>query len=307
MSEFKRPTLEDRAWVEELLALGDERGCEHNFSTLYLWCHAFHVEIARIGDFFTERLCAPNGCHYLFPVGRGDLRGALEELEKDSRRRGTEFSLTGVNPEDQQKLEELYPGRFRYQPNTFSFDYLYDIDRMADLGGKKLHAKRNHISRFMENNPDWSFQPLTGDNLTECMAMAEEWYRRSGGGEDGVMLDDSLKEEAAGIRKAAAHFRTLELEGGLLRAGGRVIAFTIGDKLNANSDTYNVHYEKAFGEIQGAYAMINREFARWVREHHPEIRYLNREEDMGLEGLRRAKRSYYPDILLEKYLAIEVK
>ena len=98
------------------------------------------------------------------------------------------------------------------------------------------------------------------------------------------------------------HYAALGLEGGLLRAEGRVIAFTMGDKLC--SDTYDVHFEKAYGEIQGAYAVINREFARWVRAHHPEIRYLNREDDMGVEGLRRAKESYYPDQMVEKYAAV---
>ena len=101
------------------------------------------------------------------------------------------------------------------------------------------------------------------------------------------------------------HFEALGLEGGLIRINGSVAAFTIGDRLNG--DTYDVHFEKAYAGIQGAYAMINREFARWVREHHPDIKYLNREEDMGVEGLRKAKESYYPDLLLEKYTATAVE
>ena len=306
MIEFKQPALKDQDWVEGLLARGDERGCEYNFSTLYLWCHAFHVEIAQVEGFFTERLCAPNGCHYLFPVGSGDLSAALKLLEEDSRSRGVPFSLTGVNPEDKEKLEELWPGRFRYAANRFSFDYLYTVDKLADLAGKKLHGKRNHIHRFEENWPDWTFEVLTGENMAECAAMAEEWYRCNAGEGESDMLDDSLAEEAKAIRKGMEHFDTLKLEGGLIRAGGQVVAFTMGDKLHPNSDTYNVHFEKAFGDIQGAYAIVNREFARWVRAHHPEIRYLNREEDMDIEGLRRAKESYYPDLMVEKYLAQEV-
>ena len=306
MIEFKKPALEDRAWVEPLLAQGDERGCEYNFSTLYLWCHAFHVEIARVDGFFTERLCAPNGCHYLFPAGRGDLPAALAALEEDSRRRGQPFSLTGVNPEDRETLEEFFPGRFQYTPNRFSFDYLYTVDKLADLAGKKLHGKRNHIHRFEENWPGWTFEELTPANLDECAAMAREWYRRNAGEGESDMLDDSLSEEAKALYKGLDRFAELGLEGGLIRAGGRVVAFTVGDKLHENSDTYNVHFEKAFGDIQGAYAIVNREFARWVRARHPEIRYLNREEDMDIEGLRRAKESYYPDLLLEKYLAREV-
>ena len=98
------------------------------------------------------------------------------------------------------------------------------------------------------------------------------------------------------------HYHQLGLEGGLIRVYGEVVAFTMGDRLT--EDTFDVHFEKAYGELQGAYAMINREFARWVRARHPEIKYLNREDDMGVEGLRKAKQSYYPDLLVEKFAAI---
>ena len=100
-----------------------------------------------------------------------------------------------------------------------------------------------------------------------------------------------------------AHYEQMGLDGLLLRAGGKVVAFTMGEQMGAE-DTYDVHFEKAFAEVPGAYPMINREFARWVQEHYPEVRYLNREDDMGVEGLRQAKKSYYPDLLLEKYSAV---
>ena len=98
------------------------------------------------------------------------------------------------------------------------------------------------------------------------------------------------------------HYHELGLEGGLIRVYGEVVAFTMGDMLCA--DTFDVHFEKAYGELQGAYAMINREFARQVRARHPEIKYLNREDDMGVEGLRKAKQSYYPDLMVEKHTAV---
>ena len=104
------------------------------------------------------------------------------------------------------------------------------------------------------------------------------------------------------LRLALAHYDELGLEGGLIRVYGEVVAFTIGDILS--SDTYDVHFEKAYGERQGAYAAINQQFARWVREHHPQVRYLNREDDMGVEGLRKAKESYYPDRMVEKHSAV---
>ena len=111
-----------------------------------------------------------------------------------------------------------------------------------------------------------------------------------------------LGDEGSGLGTAMGGYGELGPEGGLIRVYGEVVAFTIGDRLSA--DTYDVHFEKAYGELQGAYAMINREFARWVRARHPEIRYLNREDDMGVEGLRKAKQSYYPDLMVEKHTAV---
>ena len=152
--------------------------------------------------------------------------------------------------------------------------------------------------RFLEEHPDWTFEPITAANLTECMAMDEQWYQENLG-YDG---DETLREDGVALRKCMAHYDRMGLEGCLLRAAGRVVAFTMGE-LMGDPTVYDVHFEKAFAEVQGAYPMVNREFARWVHERHPEVRYLNREDDMGVEGLRKAKESYYPDLMVEKYSA----
>ena len=199
------------------------------------------------------------------------------------------------------ELEEFFPGQFTFTADRDGYDYLYEIDRLADLGGKRLHAKRNHINRFMENNPSWTYEEITPESLGECLAMDKEWYRRSLSRE-GEAEERDLGDEGVALRQAMEHYQALGLEGGLIRVYGEVVAFTMGDLLN--SDTYDVHFEKAYGELQGAYAMINREFARWVRGRHPNVRYLNREDDMGVEGLRKAKESYYPDQMVEKHTAM---
>ncbi len=303
MIEFHTPTLSDRGWIDALLATGRARGCEYNFSTLFAWHHAYRQEVAQVGDFFTERIPGPAGCSYLFPVGTGDLSAALDAISADSRQCSPSLRLIGVTGEDVLALDTLYPGRFHCEPNRSVFDYLYEIDRLADLGGKKLHGKRNHIHRFLDGHPDWTFEPITAETIPACIAMDAEWYLQQTNGP--FSLDNSLQEERLAIQKCFDHYDALELEGGLLRVSGNVVAFTIGDRLHANSDTYNVHFEKAFSDMQGVYAMINREFARWVRDRYPAVRYLNREEDMGLPGLRKAKESYYPDLLLEKFSALE--
>ena len=214
--------------------------------------------------------------------------------------RGAPFRLVCLTPPQKEELEALFPGAFRFTADRNGFDYLYDIDRLSDLKGKKLHAKRNHIHRFEENNPDWVYEDITPDSLPECLEMDKEWYRRSMIRE-GLAEERDLGDEGRALRLAMENYEALGLEGGLIRVYGEVVAFTMGDRLS--SDTFDVHFEKAYGELQGAYAAINREFARRVRQRHPEIRYLDREDDMGVEGLRKAKESYYPDLMVEKYSA----
>lgn len=301
MIEFRMPQLADKAWIDQLLRRSDYRGCEYNFTNLFAWKDAYRHQVARLEDFLVVHLCGGLGCSYLYPAGSGDWKAVISALRADAEERGQPLRLVCLTLEQTQALEALFPGRFRFAPDRDGWDYLYEIDRLADLGGKKLHGKRNHINRFLENNPTWVYEPITPDSLAECLEMDKEWYRRSMIRE-GAAEERDLGDEGRALRLAIEHYHALGLEGGLIRVYGEVVAFTMGDMLS--SDTFDVHSEKAYGELQGAYAMINREFARWVRERHPEVRYLNREDDMGVEGLRKAKESYYPDLMVEKYSAV---
>ena len=301
MIDFKPIRLSDKGWIDPLLAQSDWRGCEYNFTNLFCWKDAYCHEAARLGDSLLVRLCGALGCSFLYPAGGGDRKDAILALKEEAGRRGEPLRLVCLTQGQVEELEGLFPGRFTFTADRDGYDYLYDIDRLADLGGKKLHAKRNHIHRFEENNPSWVYEEITPATLAECLEMDREWYRRSMVRE-GKAEEEDLGNEGVALRLALAHYDELGLEGGLIRVYGEVVAFTIGDMLS--SDTYDVHFEKAYGELQGAYAAINQQFARWVREHHPQVRYLNREDDMGVEGLRKAKESYYPDRMVEKHSAV---
>ena len=301
MIEFHAPTPADKAWVDELLARGNYRGCDYNFTNLYVWSRAYNQRIARVDDFLVTHVCGRLGCSYMYPAGSGDIAAVIRALEADAAEKGEPLRLVCLTPRQMAELEEFFPGRFAYTADRDGYDYLYEVERLAELGGKKLHAKRNHINRFVENNPTWTYEEITPATLPECLEMDKEWYRRSMVRE-GLAEERDLGDEGRALRLAMENYHALGLEGGLIRVYGEVVAFTIGDRLSA--DTYDVHFEKAYGELQGAYAMINREFARWVRARHPEIRYLNREDDMGVEGLRKAKQSYYPDLMVEKHTAV---
>lgn len=304
MIAFRDPEIGDRQWVEERFRASGNQGCEYSFSTLFLWSGAYQQQVAPMDGFVLERLRGKLGAGYLFPAGSGPLEPVLSALEKDAAERGEPCRFFCVTPEQAERLEQLRPGQYAFQSDRDGWDYLYALDRLAGLGGKKLHGKRNHIRRFEESHPDWQVEQITMDNLAECAEMDLEWNRRyrslDAAGEEAEAR--TRLDERHAMSRAFAHYEALGMDGLLLRTGGKVVAFTMGSPISA--DTFDVHFEKAYGEIQGAYPMINREFARWLQANRPGIRWLNREDDMGLEGLRKSKESYYPDRMVEKSAAI---
>lgn len=302
METFKCPELADRLWVAELLSMEGSRACEHNFANIYLWATAYPQKISRVGNRLVVQMLGGVGLSHLFPMGAGELTPALELAREDARANGVPLTMVCVTAEQKAQLEAEFPGSFVFEEDRDGYDYLYSVDKLADLSGKKLHGKRNHIHRFCERYPDWMFEPIGPENLEDCLAMEQEWFR---GQEEADRVNCTLRREREAVLIALRHMEELGLSGGLIRAEGKVLAFALGSL--TTPDCYNVHFEKAFGEIQGAYPVINRETARWVRSTWPEVRYINREDDMGLEGLRKAKLSYYPDILLEKYTAREAQ
>lgn len=285
----------DKQWIDPLFTTANVRGCHQNFTNLFAWANIYHYRIARIKDhLIVKGRVSDEAPYYFYPAGQGDIKSVLEAMQQDAADRGHEFILFGLSPENVAEINGLFPDSFEYKEVRDSFDYVYLLDKLVTLSGKKLQAKRNHINRFKENN-NWSFEQISMENLNECWEMNIEWCKLHGCGDD-----KHLANEDCAIRRCFNYFTELGLEGGLLRSDGKVIAYTVGDKLNA--DTYNIHIEKAFGAIQGAYQMINREFAAFIQKKYPELIYVNREEDMGYAGLRKAKLSYHPVKMEEKYM-----
>ncbi len=298
MNQFKNIDLSDRGWVTELLSTGSSRTCEHNFSCIYLWSSAYPRQISRIDNRLLLRTQYFTGLSYLFPSGSGPLAPAVEALREDAAEQGGSLKFICLTETEKAQLEMELPGQFLFQENRDSFDYLYPIDQLADLAGKKLHTKRNHIHRFCDQFSDWMFEPITSENAAECAEVEESWLRQQMTVNPG---SESLLGEKDAILYALEHREELGILGGLIRADGRVLAFSMGSQ--TGPDCFDVHFEKAYSDIQGAYAVINREMARWIRKSFPEILFFNREDDMGLDGLRKAKLSYYPSQLITKYIA----
>ena len=295
MIDLKPVEITDKKWMDPLIFAGNMRGCEHGFTNIFIWSQTYHYHVAQVAGYLVAKTEHKDHGAFLYPAGSGDIKPALEAMLQHMEALGKHFSMIGLTPENIAELDTLFPGKFKYTAKRDIFDYLYLGENLATLKGKKLHGKRNHINRFIENNPSWRFEPITPDNIAECWLMNKEWCRINGCEGNG-----SLQEESCAIRLSFDNFDALGLEGGLLRVDGKVVAFTMGDLLT--NDTFDVHIEKAFGEVQGAYPMINREYVRHIMSLYPNVIYFNREEDVGSEGLRKAKLSYYPEMMVEKHV-----
>ena len=294
MIEFQKLELSQKALYDQHLFAEADRGCAYSFANLYLWgrqCIAqLHGCIGFFSHFYGRSV-------YPFPIGHGDKQAVILDYIRDARKRGIPCRVTNITETDRRDLEQWFPGRFQFRPDRDSFDYVYAIDDLADLRGRKYQKKRNHFNKFQATHPDYQVLPLTAQLVPQAEEMVSAWYAHRA---ETDPLGDYMLEKRA-IRRAFRHLEELEMEGLALMDGGQMLAVTMGSRLSAN--TFDIHFEKAREDVDGAYAAINCEFARYLRLKHPELRYLDREDDMGLEGLRKAKLSYLPHHMTEKYWA----
>ena len=294
MIPFERMDLHHKKDYDRYLFRCGERGCEYSFANKFIWGRQKAAFTENHLVFFSQ---FDRRSVYPFPIGTGDLKPALDAIIQDARERGIPCYLTGLTQDDCHQLEELYPGKFRFHTDRDSFDYVYAIEDLAELKGRKFQKKRNHLNRFLEEHPDFQVLPLNESTRAAAYCMLQQWYAHRQ--ELDPNMDFHLEKHA--LDRAFAFQTQLEMEGIVILEQDRVLAFAMGSRLN--SDTFDIHFEKAREDIQGTYNLINREFARYLRDKYPEVKWLNREDDLGLEGLRAAKLSYNPARLLEKYWA----
>ena len=299
MLDFKPVTLADRDWMYPIIYSENIRNADYSFTNIFAWGESFMAKQAMVGGCLVICTNVDGENYYSCPVGADtcdNSAAVVNQLMAHCGELGEKFILHSIPAAKAELLEKLFPGKFEITPVRDLFDYIYSAEKLASLSGKKLHSKRNFINRFIAEN-EWHVVPMTTENSALWADMDGEWIA-----EQDESSYDSAFDEARAIRIAMANFNELKLDGMYLYIGDRPCAFTVGERICR--DTYIVHFEKADASITGAYPMVNREFVRMIKEKYPEIEYINREDDMGLENLRKAKLSYRPDILEEKYMAV---
>lgn len=293
---WKELELSDRELIESYYEKEPVRNCDFTFSNNYLWKPFYPVFWGIVeGSLVFES--GEGGMSVSFPQGAGDLVRVVDALSDWFGQVGRPFKMHLVSPEQFQRLEEAYPGRFQIAYSRDIADYVYEKEKLLTLSGRDLHAKKNHCNKFKKLYPDWRYEAITPENKAECLELLNRWREEKAQTEEG-----EREEEWVVARHGLQEMEALHLTGGLLRAEGRVVAFALGEP--CGRDMFVVHFEKALTGAEGAYSMINQQFIEHAMEGY---RYVNREDDAGSEGLRQSKLSYHPAFLMEKGLVTEIR
>lgn len=296
---FHPLSLGDKALIRSYTQKSYHRNCDLSFMNLMSWRFLYDTEVAEHNGWLLFRFRNNGHLCYLAPLGKGCWHDIVQELLADARKHGEPFLMLGVTERTLTYLNAALPNYFYATADRDFTDYIYFREKMATLAGKKLQPKRNHINQFLRLYPNHEYLPLTKELIPACLELEERWAQARLT-EDG-REEDGYAEERRSVRYVFEHWDELDGTGGVLRIDGRIVAFTAGAPING--DTFDICIEKADKAYEGAYTFINREFARRLPEKYV---YVNREEDLGIPGLRHAKNSYRPDILLHKF-AVMVK
>lgn len=294
--KFEKMKLNDRNWILPLLSEENDFTTYGCFGSLYLWGISFNQTIAKVENRLLIQYKMQDEPYFAYPSGSGSLRLAISIMKEKAAICGRPLIIKDITEEQKSKLEEEFPNYFDFTLNQDKFDYFYEAEKLASLSGKKLHGKRNHCNRFELEHKNWHFEDLKVKHFSDCMSIFNYWEEAH---KENTAFD--LKAERKAIERAFDNFQELGMEGGALFIGEKLVAFTLGEMTYKNS--FDVHFEKAIADIDGAYAMINREFVRALIKRHANLKYINREEDLGLDNLRKAKESYYPAFMAKKYTA----
>lgn len=302
MIQFREIQLSDKPCIERFLARAVAPICDYTFTNIYAWQPIYQTVWAEVEGALVVRFMLDDEAAYMI-VGAENYGRVLTALFEESRQRQSRLRLVGMSSDDAEQFarwaEETGDAeQFAVCDNPDYRDYIYSVEDLSTLAGRKYQPKRNHINKF-ESKYEYEFRELTPQYFQECLCLECRWQLRK------AVMDnpDMAKEheckdtdEKTAIRRAFDAYEELGLYGGVLLVDGHVAAFTYGSAMS--EDTFCTHIEKADATLDGIFPMINRSFARALQQKG--FRYVNREEDMGLAGLRRSKHSFHPVRLQEK-------
>ncbi|WP_066387727.1 DUF2156 domain-containing protein [Helicobacter himalayensis] len=292
--ELKDKEIFDKYLTQDNLALSDI-----NFTNCYMWRYAREISFAEVAGNLIIKTQYPNQAPYIFyPIGDGDKRASLDSVLQEFKAQNLNLQIRALNKEQASELGQFYP-HAKPVANRDKFDYIYNVSELIALSGRKYHKKKNHLNYFLQEYAHFAYEAIDSSNITQLLAVNNAWFEANPNKSEG------LKFENLGINDALNSFEALGLKGGLIRVDSQIIAFSFGEVIpctlsyeGVSGDMAVMHIEKADSQFRGIFQAINQQ----VLEHcFAQCAWVNREEDLGIEGLRKAKLSYQPTLLLEKF------
>ena len=293
MIDFKVLELSDREILQPFVSVRGRWISDTNFTNMFMWRYSREISYAIIEGQCVIQTRYPNENPFIFyPLGQGNKKPIIEALLKHYQALNLPLEIHSLQQSECDELVLDFPTSFVFEQVRDRFDYIYHTQELIELAGRKFHKKKNHLNRFYLQYPQTQFESLSLANIDEVIAINNLWYGNANKDDKGLYFEN------LGINDALKHFDTLGLRGGLLRIDGEVAAFSFGE--NLDEDCALIHIEKANTIFNGAYQAINQSLLKNI---FAATQYANREEDLCIEGLRKAKLSYQPAFLLEKYHA----
>ncbi len=300
MLELKNITIDKKDFLEKYLFRRCSNNSEFSFTNLFMWRKSYDMKYVIIDDMLCIMPKHADGPRSAtFPIGFIDKSGSERDITNVINTLIGYFDANGELPlirlydeRAVRKLTQTFPDKFLITEDRNSFDYVYSIEELTNLSGKRFHAKKNHINKFKKNYPNFTYEKMSSDYADECLSLFDSWRSNKDFDIDGY------DEEREAVVELLNNWASLDIVGGCLKVDGKMVAFSLGEPLK--NDTVVIHLEHADTNFDGAFAMMNREF---LAHEWQAYKYVNREEDMGLPGLRRAKESYRPVFMIKKYVA----
>lgn len=294
--EFKKLEKKDKPIFDKFYLARYYESAQYTFTNLFMWREMLNLQWAMEDEIIFTITEWKGNIAIWQPIGSKEkMFEAIEKILRHFKNSGKKIFFVGLEKNFVEDLENYPDAEFKIEADRDNFDYVYLAEDLINLSGRKYHGKKNHLNSFRKDFPTAEYLPITAEIIPKCRDELNRWYElhRKENPDDPFIC-----YEQAAIHEIFDNFDEFKLKGGAILLGNKVVAFTFGEKLN--SDTAVIHVEKADPEVRGAYTAINHDF---VAAEWSEMTYINREEDMGLEGLRKAKESYRPIKMIEKFNA----
>ncbi len=292
MLSFKPITIEDQDAMNRYFKPAGYQICDFSFATVFCWKHQFHSTYTIVDDFMLIKyICDDNQPCFMTPIGNGDIAHILDLMLNDAKENNFRFRIHAITSEMFEQIDKAMPDTFIFIENRNYFEYIYLASDLISLSGKKFQDKRNHINRFKKKYPNFEYRTLIPELFPACLELYERWRKEYTNNHPG----SNLYGEKQAVLTAFEYFNQLGMRGGSLWNEGKLLAYSYGNPLCDN--TFVVHAEKAMHDTPGVFQMMNQQF---IAHEASEFTYINREEDLGIENLRKAKMSYNPVKFLDR-------